>query len=153
MHPDYARWLAIKQRCTNVNNCNYQNYGAKGIQLSPAFDSFATFADYVSSLSNYGKPGFTLDRINGDGNYEAGNLRWASASTQNANQVTSGKGSNRYNGVNWSVTHKRWIARATYEGKTLLSKVCLNQETALAVRNQYITDNGLPHPIQQWNGE
>ena len=47
----------------------------------------------------------------------------------------------------------RWVARVTLEGKTLLSKVCLTQEEALQIRNRFIVENSLPHPIQEWKGE
>lgn len=63
----------------------------------------------------------------------------------------TGTGKNKYTGVNWSNTHKRWIARLTLKGKTLLSKVCLTEEDALEERNQFIIDNNLPHVIQKWS--
>lgn len=152
-HPDYARWLAMKQRCQNPKSCNYARYGAKGISVDPLFECFDAFVSYIAQLPNYGTIGASLDRRDGSKNYEPGNLRWSSQSVQVANQLGSGKGQNKYTGVNWSVTHKRWIARVTLEGKTLLSKVCLSQEDALSVRNQFIKENDLPHPTQSWVGE
>ena len=152
-HPDYSRWLTIKQRCQNPNNTNYHRYGAKGITVSPMFENFTTFSDYIASLPGYGAAGASLDRIDGNKGYEPGNLRWAARSTQTANQAASGKGTNKYTGVNWSRTHQRWIARITLEGKQLLSLVCGTQAEALDARNQYIRDNDLPHPIQAWIGE
>jgi hypothetical protein len=38
------------------------------------------------SLENAMKDGFTIDRINNNGNYEIGNLRWATSSEQNLNK-------------------------------------------------------------------
>lgn len=152
-HPDYARWLSVRQRCQNPSCVNYGRYGAKGISVSAEFEDFEVFANYISQLPNYGMSGVSLDRIDGTKGYERGNLRWSTQSVQVANQLASGKGYNKYTGVNWSKTHDRWIARVTLEGKTLLSKVCLTQENALDVRNQYIKDNSLPHPIQKWIGE
>ena len=152
-HPDYSRWLAIRQRCTNPNSWNYYRYGAKGITYSPIFDSFQAFAEYISSLPGYGTPGVTLDRIEGSKGYEPGNLRWSTQSTQVANQLSSGKGANRYTGVNWSKTHKRWVARVTLKGTTLFSKVFTSQKDALEARNQFIVERNLPHPTQIWVGE
>lgn len=153
LHPDYARWLSITQRCTNPNSNNYKNYGAKGVQIAECFADFKTFASYIEKLPNYGIDGVSLDRIKGKLGYTPGNLRWSTRSVQNSNQLESGKGSNKYTGVNWSVTHKRWIARVTLESKTLLSKVCLTEPQALEVRNQFIKDNNLPHVIQKWIDE
>lgn len=152
-HPDYSRWLAMRQRCLNPTSDNYHRYGAKGITIAEDLMSFEDFSTYISTLNNYEVVGVTLDRIDPKKNYEKGNLRWASKSVQNANQLGNSKGNNKYVGVNWSKTHMRWVARVTLEGKTLLSKVCLTQEEALQIRNRFIVENNLPHPIQEWKGE
>ena len=151
-HPDYSRWLAMRQRCLNPTSDNYHRYGAKGIKIADDLLSFTDFSEYIKTLDNYGK-GFTLDRIDPTKDYEKGNLRWADKSVQTANQVSSGKVNNRYTGVCWSKTHNRWIARLNLNGKTLLSKVCMTQYEALTVRNAFIVENNLPHPIQEWIGE
>ena len=148
LHPLYSRWLSITQRCTNPGNDNYVNYGAKGIALADDLRSFKDYCTYVEQLPGYDPVNATVDRIDGTKGYVRGNLRWTCRSTQTANQLSSGKGYNRFSGVNWSITHQRWIARVTFKGKCLLSKVCMTEEEALAVRNQFIQTNGLPHPIQ-----
>lgn len=148
LHPLYTRWLTITQRCTNPNHVSYKNYGAKGIALAENLRSFEDFKDYMMSLPNYDPDNLSIDRIKGELGYEKGNLRWATQSMQLANQRTSGKGNNAYTGVNWSKTHKRWIARVYYEGKTLFSKVCRTQEDALMARNEFIKVNNLPHTLQ-----
>lgn len=150
LHPLYSRWLSITQRCTNQNNANYKNYGAKGIALADDLRSFADFCAYLEQLPGYDPVNATIDRIRGAEGYKKGNLRWTCSSTQTANQLDSGKGNNRFNGVNWSITHKRWIARVSFKGKCLFSKVCHTEEEALAARNAFIKANGLPHPIQSF---
>ena len=47
---------------------------------------FQKFYDYVSKLPHFGEEGYTLDRIDNDGNYEIGNLRWADKTTQSRNR-------------------------------------------------------------------
>jgi hypothetical protein len=148
LHPLYTRWLSITQRCTNPNHTSYINYGARGISLSEDLRSFEDFKAFVESLPNYSPTEGTVDRLDNNEGYTKSNLRWASRSTQTANQRSSGKGCNRFTGVNWSVTHKRWVARVTFESKTLFSKVCLTEEEALNARNAFISQNNLPHPIQ-----
>lgn len=83
----YKTWSMIHQRCTNPNNTNYKNYGGRGIIMyEPWKNSFTEFNNYI--LKNLGErpEGMTLDRINTDGNYEPGNLRWADHSTQMHNR-------------------------------------------------------------------
>lgn len=151
LHPLYARWLSTTQRCRNPNHISYKNYGARGIILAEDLKNFEDYRDYISSLPGYDPENSTIDRIKNDRGYEKGNLRWTCHSTQIANQRYSGKGFNKYTGVNWSKTHERWISRLTFKGKSLFSKVCLSEQEAVEVRNQFIIDNDLPHTQQQWS--
>lgn len=83
----YGIWQQMRFRCTNPNNESYAGYGGRGIRVCPQWDmSFETFRDDMGprpSLSH------TLDRINNDGNYEPGNVRWATASQQARNRKTT----------------------------------------------------------------
>lgn len=49
--------------------------------------NFQAFYDYVSQLEHYGEEGYTLDRIDNNGNYEPNNVRWADRKTQRRNQT------------------------------------------------------------------
>lgn len=89
-HPFYRRYRNILSRCYNKNSPKYKNYGGRGITLydkwRDSMNGFNEFAKYISSLPDAGKPGLSIDRINNNIGYEPGNLRWASASTQNKNR-------------------------------------------------------------------
>lgn len=153
LHPLYSRWLTTTQRCNNPNHNSYKNYGARGITLADDLKSFDDYKTYLESLPNYDPKNGSIDRIDNNKGYIKGNLRWATRSTQTANQRYSGKGKNKYTGVNWSKPHNRWKARISLEGKVLFTKSCLTQKEALVARNEFIKLNGLPHPIQEWSGE
>lgn len=82
----YRIWKGIKSRCLNSNTPNYNNYGGRGITVfSKWINDFQAFFDYVSKLPHFGKEGYTLDRINNDGNYEPENVRWATKKEQARN--------------------------------------------------------------------
>ena len=148
LHPVYVRWLSITQRCNNPKCGNYRNYGARGILLAEDLRAFVDFCTYVEALPDYDPVNRSLDRIDNHKGYEKGNLRWVLQSVQIANQRFSGKGTNTYTGVGWSKTHQRWVARVTYEGKTLFARTYRSEEDALTARNIFIQRNNLPHTIQ-----
>ena len=83
----YSRWLGMKARCFNENASSYERYGGRGISIyEPWITDFQAFYDYVSALPNYGKDGYSIDRIDNYGNYEPGNVRWVDCQTQARNR-------------------------------------------------------------------
>lgn len=85
-HPLYYVWHTMIARCHKPTSAAYQYYGARGIQVCERWRSdFSAFAEDVGS-----RPvGLQLDRIDNDGDYEPGNVRWANARTQLANRRPS----------------------------------------------------------------
>lgn len=80
---EYGTWRSAKRRCFSPNDTNYKHYGGRGITMCDEWkNSFEAFYAYVGDCP----PGYSLDRINNDGNYEPGNVRWASSATQSLNQ-------------------------------------------------------------------
>ena len=87
--PTYGEWEGAKQRCYNPKNISYKNYGARGIEMCAEWrKSFEAFYNYVSALPHFGEPGRSLDRIDNEGDYEPGNVRWATRSEQGYNKRT-----------------------------------------------------------------
>lgn len=90
----YRCWLAMRTRCFNRKHGTYKNYGARGITVySPWIMDFKAFYLYAVTLSGWDDPTLSLDRINNDGNYEPGNLRWATRETQANNKRKKSGGS------------------------------------------------------------
>jgi hypothetical protein len=84
---NYERWKAMKKRCLNPNDRYFHRYGGRGIAIFDEWvNDFDAFDKYISSLPHHNEPGYTIDRINNDRNYEPGNLRWATASEQAKNR-------------------------------------------------------------------
>ena len=86
----YYRWQGIKARCLNPKSNVYKYYGARGISICDEWkNDFNAFLTYVSKLPHYGEKGRSIDRINNNGNYEPGNVRWATQSEQVKNSRRS----------------------------------------------------------------
>ena len=82
----YQTWLKIRQRCDDPNDASFHNYGGRGIQVCNEWrDSYEAFAEYILSQCGQRPGGYSIDRINNDGHYEPGNVRWADRKTQWAN--------------------------------------------------------------------
>ena len=74
----YNSWRAMKGRCNNSNQHDYQYYGAKGIKVCTEWTFFKDFM--VWAFDNDYQEGLTIDRIDPKKNYEPSNCRWISHS-------------------------------------------------------------------------
>jgi hypothetical protein len=82
----YRTWGYIKRRCYYEKDVDYKYYGARGIKMADIWVNDATaFCNYVEALDRYLEPGTTIDRIDTNGNYEPGNLRWVTMPEQRRN--------------------------------------------------------------------
>ncbi len=76
---------AMRQRCQNPQDASYSNYGGRGIQFR--FSSIKDGVDYL--LSAFPLPsyvGLDIDRIDVNGHYERGNLRFVTRKENAANK-------------------------------------------------------------------
>ena len=84
----YRAWNNMIDRCYNKKYHHYKHYGGRGIKICDRWrDSFINF------FSDMGEPPskkHSLDRFpDKDGNYEPGNCRWATATQQIRNRVST----------------------------------------------------------------
>lgn len=76
----YRCWTHIVQRTTNPRNKAFPLYGGRGITLYPPWlHDPAAFIAYIEQVLGERPSAYhSLDRKDNNGNYEPGNLRWAS---------------------------------------------------------------------------
>ncbi len=136
---DYRLWNSIKNRCKDITN---KNYGGRGVDIyEPWRKDCSLFINYIRSIDNYRKSGFSLDRINNNGNYEPNNLRWTDDHTQNSNRRIPKNNKTGYVGIdiNQNKFRSKVIFNKTY---IFLGRFDTIQE-AIAARNNYIINNNL----------
>lgn len=79
----YRIWRCMKNRCMDSKNKNYSLYGGRGISVCERWMNFACFREDMGEPTT---ESHSIDRINGNGNYEPGNCRWATPKMQGQNK-------------------------------------------------------------------
>jgi hypothetical protein len=83
--PEYRVYMGMLDRCRNPNNKHYHRYGGRGIKVCDKWQKGFWF--FYEDVGSRPSPGHSLDRYpNNDGNYEPGNVRWATPKEQQRNR-------------------------------------------------------------------
>jgi hypothetical protein len=88
---EYARYNAMRARCTNPNNNAYANYGGRGISVCDRWlfgaDGRTGFDCYLEDMGR--RPaGMTLERVDNNKGYGPDNCKWATVTEQHDNMRT-----------------------------------------------------------------
>ncbi len=115
--PEHIVWMRMIDRCANPKNNRYYAYGARGITVCAAWvRSFQVFYDSVGPRPS---SEHSLDRVNNDGSYEHGNVRWATRIEQANNKRT-----NVFLTLNGdTMTHAQWSRRMGVDRRIIESRV------------------------------
>lgn len=111
---EYQAWHKMRSRCKNPTDKRYKYYGGRGITVCRRWDD-----DFLAFLSDVGKRPSTrhsLDRIDVNGHYEPGNVRWATRDVQ--------------------ANNRRCVMQITAFGRTLTAKAW-SKETGLSAKLIY----------------
>ncbi len=82
-HPLYVTYNGMLNRCYNKSEPGYKNYGARGIAVCKRW--LDSFDDFASDMGDRPGRGYSLGRIDNDGDYSPGNCRWETAKQQAQN--------------------------------------------------------------------
>ncbi len=82
--PTYRSWSSMISRCLNQSDPSFDDYGGRGIRV---YDQWLDFQVFLECVGNRPSPKHTLDRFpDTNGNYEPGNVRWATPLEQQRNR-------------------------------------------------------------------
>lgn len=79
--PEYRCWIDIKRRCLNPAVKYFDYYGGRGVSICARWEN--SFENFFADVGPRPTPKHTIDRFpNKNGNYEPGNVRWATRQEQ-----------------------------------------------------------------------
>lgn len=85
--PEYEAWCGMRRRCRDLKKPKHKHWFGRGIRVCSKWDK-----SYVSFLADVGRrpgPEYSLDRIRRNEGYKPGNVRWATAKTQQNNRTNN----------------------------------------------------------------
>lgn len=144
-HKLYAVWNDMMQRCNNVNNEFYIDYGNRGIKVCEKWKNIKNFIEDM--YPSYQK-GLSIDRIDNNKGYFKENCRWATKDiqSQNTRKIQSNNTSG-YRGVNFDKAKQKWRAQIHYKNKNRHLGYFKNKIDAAKAYDQYVINNNLEHAI------
>ena len=114
----YNTYTGMLGRCNDPGNSSYKYYGARGIKVCDKWlESFNNFYEDMGDRPD----GYTLDRIDVNGNYEPSNCRWADNTTQSINQRCKSR-KTKYKNIDEFKSGKGTRYRASVSRKGLIRR-------------------------------
>lgn len=141
-HKGYMVHNDMMRRCYNERTSGYQNYGGRGITVCEEWLNVVGFIPWFDS--NYIE-GVTLDRIDNDKGYSPENCRFVDKTTQAINRRIFKSNTSGFVGI--GLSGKRWSARVRIFNKDTRVGTYNTKEEAVQARDNYITQNNLPHKL------
>lgn len=118
---EYRAWANAKDRCFNPKIRNYASYGGRGITMCDEW--VYDFSAFLAAVGPRPSPQHSLDRYpNNDGNYEPGNVRWATRKEQGRNVranrtlTIAGESMCVVDAAKKYGKHRKWITRRLDKG-------------------------------------
>jgi|SRR5580692_9429413 hypothetical protein len=84
---EYYCWQGMMKRCFNKSHVSYAAYGGSGITIHPELQDYLKFKAHIGPRPS---KNHSVDRFpNHSGNYEPGNIRWATRKEQQRNMKSN----------------------------------------------------------------
>lgn len=143
--PEYSVYNHAKDRCNNPNDKRYEDYGGRGIEFR-----FNSFEEFFAEVGLRPEDKTKIDRIDVNGHYEVGNVRWVddieSANNTRANKFWTYQGKTQ--------THIQWCREFEISHSLLIYrlKAGWDEEKAFTTpAHRGITFQGETHTRAEWS--
>lgn len=141
--PMYYKWRGMNERCYNAKKRSYKNYGARGIGVCERWrgPDIQGLFNFIQDMGDCPE-GYSLERIDVDGDYGPDNCMWENASNQGFNKRLRSTNSTGITGVFFmkGIRKKPWKADLKCNGvalklgnfETLFEAACARKSAELA---------------------
>ena len=125
---EYVAWRHMRTRCGNLKCADYPDYGGRGIKVCERW--LHSFENFLADMGRKPSPRHSIDRIDVNGNYEPGNVRWSTETQQARNKRNSKLNAEKVAEIRalaeTGITRRELAKRYGVNG-SMISKICLNQ--------------------------
>lgn len=142
----FMTWYNMRNRCFNINNKRYKDYGGRGISVCEEWLDIRNFVDWAEK-THPNIDGLSLDRIDNDKGYSPDNCRWTDATTQCVNQRIKKNNTSGFVGVYWNNKNNNWRTFIYVSNARFNIGSFPTLEEAVLARDNYIVENNLPHKL------
>lgn len=114
---EYKAYLSMIGRCCNSDHAHYKDYGGRGITVCKEW--LNSVHCFIKDMGAKPQKGFSLDRIDNNGNYTKSNCRWTTQKMQSNN-----KRNNLYIEFNGETrTAAEWSQKMGYGDTTVATRI------------------------------
>jgi hypothetical protein len=129
---EYRAWHSMRQRCSNIKNPKFPDYGGRGIRVCKEWGKFNQF--YLDMGDS--PEGLSLDRIDNEKGYSKENCRWTDYFTQ---------ANNRRNNKIIVYKNKKWKVRDICFEYNIPTRVFLNRLSECWTVHKALTQEYTPY--------
>lgn len=115
--PEWRCWRGMRERCIHPQHRQYSDYGGRGITICDAW--LHSYEQFLADVGRKPTPAHSIDRIDVNGNYEPGNVRWSTSGEQQRN--TRSNRLETYNGETLCLAD--WADRTGIRSGTILARL------------------------------
>jgi hypothetical protein len=126
----------MRERCFDPSVRQYPNYGGRGIVVCDRWRY--SFENFKADMGQPPTREHSVDRIDNDGNYEPGNVRWATREEQMRNRSTA----HHVEAFGERLTAAEWSERKGIPYATLLARLAKG----------WPTEEALTRPVRKTRG-
>lgn len=144
-HRLYGTWYMMMQRCNNPKHKYYKDYGGRGIKIC---SEWLDINNFINDMYPTFKDGLSIDRIDGNGNYEPNNCRWVTQTIQTRNtRKLRNTNKSGYRGVSYFKRDDKWKAQIRVDSKVINLGCFKDKIDAAKAYDNYVIDNKLEHTL------